>query len=168
MRQTHIAITCSHSFNLSLISIAHVANAHRLEKENGMLNRDLRHYKAIYQNVEKLREEKYSLEHQLRSMAVFKDKSVQLEVENAVLKRERAEWYSTRIYFSKPCAVIHRHFLIRALSTFLGLHFWRTKTTLILLRRTLYAESSRDCEMTNLLLPSWKKTYLNSLLVKKL
>jgi len=71
---------------------SHVANAHRLEKENGMLNRDLRHYKAIYQNVEKLREEKYSLEHQLRSMAVFKDKSVQLEVENAVLKRERAEW----------------------------------------------------------------------------
>jgi hypothetical protein len=57
------------------------------------LTRDLRHYKAIYQNVEKLREEKYALEHQLRSMTVFKDKSMQLEVENAILKRERADWY---------------------------------------------------------------------------
>jgi hypothetical protein len=79
-----------------LLTTAHVANSHRLEKENGILNRDLRHYKSIYQNVEKLREEKYALEHQLRSMAVFKDKSVQLEVENAVLKRERAEWYGIR------------------------------------------------------------------------
>lgn len=80
----------------NLLTTAHVANSHRLEKENGVLNRDLRHYKSIYQNVEKLREEKYALEHQLRSMAVFKDKSVQLEVENAVLKRERAEWYGVR------------------------------------------------------------------------
>jgi hypothetical protein len=71
---------------------AHVANVHRLEKENGILNRDLRHYKSIYQNVEKLREQKYELEHQLRNMVVFKDKSVQLEVENAAIKRERAEW----------------------------------------------------------------------------
>ncbi|KAI8580413.1 hypothetical protein K450DRAFT_43962 [Umbelopsis ramanniana AG] len=98
---------------------SHVANVHRLEKENGILNRDLRHYKSIYQNVEKLREQKYELEHQLRNMAVFKDKSVQLEVENAAIKRERAEWATflenaDNIGFTTPYTVCRELNLLRS------------------------------------------------------
>ncbi|KAI9282830.1 mitotic checkpoint protein-domain-containing protein [Umbelopsis sp. AD052] len=97
----------------------HVLNVHRLEKEIGVLNSDLQHYKSIYQNVEKLREQKYELEHQLRNMAVFKDKCVQLEVENAAIKRERAEWASflenaDNIGFITPYAVCRELNLLRS------------------------------------------------------
>ncbi|ORZ11250.1 hypothetical protein BCR42DRAFT_104847 [Absidia repens] len=64
----------------------------KVEIENYKLKGELKHYKELYHNVEMLREEKYSLESRVRDMDKVMADNLRLDLENARLKMEKAEW----------------------------------------------------------------------------
>ncbi|RUS31888.1 mitotic checkpoint protein-domain-containing protein [Jimgerdemannia flammicorona] len=71
-----------------------VTHVRSLEKENRSLSQELKHYKELYQNIEILREQKSALQSELSRMDQLRERLGELEVENALLKKEKVQWAS--------------------------------------------------------------------------
>ncbi|KAI8068484.1 mitotic checkpoint protein-domain-containing protein [Gongronella butleri] len=67
-------------------------DAQRLEAENMVLKEELRHFKEMYHGIELLREEKHTLQEQLRDLDKIRAENLRLDLENTRLKKERLEW----------------------------------------------------------------------------
>lgn len=65
-----------------------------LEAKVLALTSELEKYRSEQTNIELLKEEKINLENRLRRMETLQSKSTTLEVENALLNSERAQWSS--------------------------------------------------------------------------
>ncbi|RUP44018.1 hypothetical protein BC936DRAFT_150053, partial [Jimgerdemannia flammicorona] len=68
-----------------------VTHVRSLEKENRSLSQELKHYKELYQNIEILREQKSALQSELSRMDQLRERLGELEVENALLKKEKVQ-----------------------------------------------------------------------------